>query len=304
MQIVLKIIAIAFVVLLTTDGARSNPDEFRRHWNQGKGEITGYRLTQSRYGELHQGDAVLIFVTEPFSRSKQVKLDDWEHAGSDLAPVLKLNFTRTFLTGIYPYSLMLSTFTPIDAAQSPRTLKTSMTGQEWCGHVFSQLNLRGDHYESIGFSYFESEGDTRQQLPLDFLEDELWSRIRLDPEKLPTGEFQIIPGSVISRLVHVHLKAERVKASYMEPDPKRFDPAKLRGYRLEYLSGYDRVLTIYFERAFPHGIEGWEEIYTDIGGRRLTTHAERTRTILLDYWAHHKNSDRALREQLGLSTER
>src|SRR5205823_4959911 len=112
-------------------------DQFRKYWQQGKGEITRYKLVQSRYGELHDGDAVLIFVTEPFSRSKQVKLDDWEHAGSDLVEVLKLNFTKKFVTGIYPYSLMLSIFTPVDASH---TLKTSMTGQEWCGQVFSQLN--------------------------------------------------------------------------------------------------------------------------------------------------------------------
>src|SRR5205085_4020736 len=132
-------------------------EELRKYWTQGKAEITRYKLTQSRYGELHDGEAVLIFVTEPFSRSKQVKLDDWEHAGSDAVEVLKLNFVKKFVTGVYPYSLMLSTFTPVDAAQSPRVLKTSMSAQEWCGHVFGQLNLRGNHYDSAGFSYFESE---------------------------------------------------------------------------------------------------------------------------------------------------
>ena len=50
---------------------------------------------------------------------------------------MKLNFTKKFVTGIYPYSLMFSSFTPADAS---RTLKTTMTGQEWCGEVFSQLN--------------------------------------------------------------------------------------------------------------------------------------------------------------------
>src|SRR5215210_8830124 len=184
MRTVAMFLALAFSALPEVCRAGFNPDEFRAYWNKGKGEITGYKLTQSRYGELHEGDAVLLFVTEPFSRSKQVKLDDWEHAGSDSVNVLKLNFSKKFLTGIYPYSLMLSTFTPIDSAESPRTLKTSMTGQEWCGHVFTQLNLHDDQYDCAGFSYFASEGDTRQQLPAVFLEDEVWSRIRLNPEKL------------------------------------------------------------------------------------------------------------------------
>ena len=274
--------------------------EHRAYWVQGKGEITRYKLTQSRYGELHSGDAVLIFVSEPFSRSKQVKLDDWEHAGSDAVEVLKLNFTKKFLTGIYPYSFMFSSFTPADGAP---TLKTSMAGQEWCGDVFSQLNLRGDHFDTVGFSYFESEGDTHKQLPAHFLEDELWARIRLTPTKLPTGELEIIPGSFISRLAHVPLKPERVKASYFEPDSARFDAAKIQGYRMEFQTGYNRTLDIYFERAFPHGIVAWDDTYSEFGGRRLTTTAERTKTILLDYWKHHKNSDRELRKELDLPVD-
>ncbi|MEA3188754.1 MAG: hypothetical protein QOD99_2584 [Chthoniobacter sp.] len=275
-------------------------EQHRAYWKQGKGEITSYKLTQSRYGELHTGEAVLIFVSEPFSRSKQVKLDDWEKAGSDAVEVLKLNFTKKFLTGIYPYSLMFSAFTPADG--SP-TLKTSMTGQEWCGDVFGQLNLRGDHYEVSSYSYFESAGDTQGQLPAALLEDEIWARIRLTPDKLPTGESQLIAGSFISRLVHVPLKAERVRSDYFDPDPARFDAAKIRGYRVEFLSSYERALEIYFERAFPYSIVAWEDSYSEFGKGRMTTRAERTKTIMLDYWTHHKNADRKLREQLGLSTE-
>lgn len=289
-----------WLLVLIGISTAADPAEFKKHWGQGKAEISRYALTQSRYGELHQGDAVLIFVTEPFSRSKQVKVDDWQAAGDDLVQVLKLNFTKKFLTGIYPYSLMFSTFTPIDASPS---LKTSMTGQEWCGHVFGQLNLRGDHYEAVNYSYFESEGDTRHSLPGRFLEDEIWTRLRLKPESLPVGEFEIIPGSFISRLVHVPLKVERVKAAFFDPETAKFDPAKIQGYRVEYLSGYQRVLNIYFERAFPHGIVAWDDTYPEFGGKPLTTTATRTSVLMSDYWKQHGNAGRALREQLGLSTE-
>jgi hypothetical protein len=271
----------------------------RQYWMSGKGELTRYKLTQSRYGELHAGNAVFIFVSEPFSRSEQVKLDDWAGAGVDLIQVLKLNFTKKFVTGIYPYSLMTSVFTPADVVQFPRTLKTTMSGQEWCGQVYSQLNLRGDNYESVGFSYFESEGDTRAKMPAVFLEDELWTRLRLAPQQVPTGEFEIIPGSMISRLAHLPLKAERAKGSWFDPDAARFDPAKIQGYRLEYLSGHDRVLEVYFERAFPYAISGWDETSME-GGKRLTTRADRTKTLRIDYWSRHSNADRALRDQLDL----
>ena len=58
-----------------------------------------------------------------------------------------------------------------------------------------------------------------------------------------------------------------------------------------------------FEREFPYSIIRWDEAYTDVGGKRLTTKAERTKSILIDYWKRHKNSDRALREELDLPTD-
>ena len=49
--------------------------QFASYWYQGKAEINVFDLQQSRYGEVRAGKAVLIFVTEDFSKSKQVKLD-------------------------------------------------------------------------------------------------------------------------------------------------------------------------------------------------------------------------------------
>src|SRR5438105_8601198 len=126
-SISLSLAGIAIAVCLHAEAAEDQwpSEQHRAYWTQGKAEITSYKLTQSRYGELHEGDAVLIFVSEPFSRSKQVKLDDWQSAGNDAVEVLKLNFTKKFVTGIYPYSLMFSVFTPADGS---RSLKTTMTG--------------------------------------------------------------------------------------------------------------------------------------------------------------------------------
>ena len=50
--------------------------KFSEYWYAGKAEITSYKLTQNRYGELHQGTAVNIFVTEDFLPEKQVKADN------------------------------------------------------------------------------------------------------------------------------------------------------------------------------------------------------------------------------------
>ena len=84
---------------------------FGDYWYQGKAEITSYEMEQARYGEIRKGHAVLIFVTEDFSKSKQVKLDNPQKDPEDAVKILKLNFVRKFITGIYPYSIMTSVFT-------------------------------------------------------------------------------------------------------------------------------------------------------------------------------------------------
>lgn len=110
---------------------------FDDYWYTQGAEITRYRLEQVRYGEIHEGDAVLIFVTEGFLPDKQVKANHPEYH-DQVIPILKLIFTKKFYTGIYPYSLMSSIFTPIDIIQYPHTLKVTASTQEWCGQVYSQ----------------------------------------------------------------------------------------------------------------------------------------------------------------------
>ncbi|NQZ77347.1 MAG: hypothetical protein HRT61_14775, partial [Ekhidna sp.] len=158
---------------------------FNDYWYAGNAELTSYELQQSRYGEIHSGEAVLVFVTEPFSKKKQVKLDDWRDQSPDNVSVLKLNMTKKFLTGIYPYSMMMSSFTPVSYDSYPDAIKVTTSSQEWCGHTWMQLNLEEESYRIRGFSYFETEGDVDLSVSKVLLEDELWSRLRLNPKTLP-----------------------------------------------------------------------------------------------------------------------
>ena len=103
--------------------------EFNEYWYSGKAELSSYELEQSRYGEIRKGEVVLVFVTEPFSIKKQVKLDAPQKAGKDNISVMKLNQVRKFTTGIYDYSIVSSTFTPVDLNQHPHTLKSNVSIQ-------------------------------------------------------------------------------------------------------------------------------------------------------------------------------
>ena len=185
-------------VTTSKDFAKKHTD-FRAYWHRGLAELNRYELKQSRYGELHDGEAVMVFVTEPFLSDKQVKQD----FGNDpsAVQVLKNNFYRRFYTGVYPYTIMTSTFTP--TAPGP-TIKVTQSVQEWCGHVYAQLNLNAERngYDVKSFSYFQSEADQELALAGTLVEDDLYTRIRLGPESLPTGELELLPSATYLRLTH------------------------------------------------------------------------------------------------------
>lgn len=274
--------------------SRAAGDQFGRYWYQGKAELTRYELNQARYGEMHKGEAMLIFVTEPFLPDRQVKLERGDPSKG--VTVLKLNSVRKFFTGIYPYSLMTSTFTPVSlAAKGNRTLKVASSSQEWCGQTFTQLNLRGGRYEGALRSYFEDEGDRGFGFEAAWLEDELWTRIRLAPETLPVGRVEVVPGLQYARLWHKDVRPEKAEATLRSEGREKV-------YTLDY-SAIPRKLAIRFEAAFPYRIVSWEE--TQPGGfdgsPLLTTKAVATRSLMLDYWKRHDNADAHFRKELGVT---
>jgi len=268
--------------------------QFGDHWYQGQAELSSYDLEQARYGEIHDGTAVLIFVTEDFSKSKHVKLDNPDQAGSDKVNVLKLNYTRNFNTGIYPYSMMTSVFTPVDFQRN--TLKVTTSSQEWCGHAFTQLDFDEDDYEGEIYSYFESEGsETEVDIDATWLEDEIWNLIRLNPDFLPEGNISIIPATMIQRLRHSDLEPVQAEA-------KLERAGTLSNYLLEF-TDRERTLKITFSSDFPYQIQGWEDTYSSGFGNNaqtLTTKATLKKSIMIDYWNKNNPEDEVLRQQLGL----
>lgn len=278
----------------TSNFTDSDPKEtFRNYWEAGKAEIDSYELSQVRYGENHSGSAVLIFVTEDFSKAKQVKLDRPEENEKDRAKVLKLNFVKNFVTGIYAYSMTLSVFTPIDTQSYPRSFKESMSSQEWCGNVFTQINLDRDRFRVESYSYFEQEGDRKFSLNKEWLEDELWTRLRLDPDQIPLGELILIPGLFHVRLNHKELKPQRARISKQKQNDSTV-------FTIQYLDE-ERTLKVRIQSEFPRKILAWEETFRDLNGHLLTTFATLQSTVTSDYWNQNRNEFRKLRKELGLS---
>jgi hypothetical protein len=275
------------------------PEEIKNYWYAGKAELTRYRLEQARYGEIHSGDAVLIFVTEDFLPDKQVKHEHGPSPGN-LVNVIKLNFTRHFYTGIYPYSMMTSVFTPVETKGSG-TLKVTSSTQEWCGQTYMQLNRRGDHFEGFFHSYFQAEADRDVELDTAWLEDEVWTQIRLNPEALPAGDIAIVPGLQFLRLRHKKARVEQATATLSDLKDSQLSEKPLLVYRIEY-KNLPRVLKITFEAEFPYQIIEWEEkTQSGFGEEKwLTTRAVKTNSMVTDYWTKNSLADSTYRKILGL----
>lgn len=263
--------------------------EFKKYWYSGEAEITSYELKQARYGEIRDGKAVLVYVTEPFLADKQVKADG--HNATNI-PVLKLNSTKNYVTGIYPYSIMSSSFYPVHENQ--HALKISFSAQEWCGHVYAQINNKED-FEITSHSYFENEADQHFELPKEILENEVWNKIRINPKNLPLGSVKMIPSLEYIRLSHKELKAYNAVTSLENQENTTL-------YSINYPE-LERTLTIRFSKTFPFTIAGWTEtFYSGFGKNKkeLTSSAEKIRTIKSPYWSKNGNSNLHLRDSLGL----
>ena len=62
------------------------------------------------------------------------------------------------------------------------------------------------------YSYFEKEGDKVVNIPSVHLEDDIWTRIRIDPKTLPLGGIEMIPGSFFTTLRMIDLRVEKAVA--------------------------------------------------------------------------------------------
>lgn len=259
-------------------------DVVRDFWFNGA-EINRYELSQARYGSNHPGHVELIFVTEPFLVKEQVKDESGHGASTD---VLKLNSLRTFNTGIYSYRSMTSTFRPIDLDRFPHALKSNTSVQDWCGQTFQQINRRGEAWEGRRFSYFEQEGDAQFELAEAWLEEELWLLLRLDPSRLPQGDFRAIPSALHNRLAHQTVEPQSATG-------KLHQDGKHSIYTLRY-PGQHRELAIRFDTAFPHIIRSW----TEISPQGTTTATLQDRIMNSLYWSENQPEDRVKRQKLGL----
>lgn len=264
--------------------------QYKDYWFQAA-EVSSYELTQQQYGQPRPGTAVLIYVTEPFLEKKGVKndglkiTDNEEHS----ATALKLNRMEKFLTGVYPYSLMTSVFTPYEPGYDVQPYKVTFSAQDWCGQSFYQLNQREGGLKVQWRSYFQEPGDGEVAMTDFPVEDNMWNLIRLDPTDLPQGRCLMVPSFEFNRLGHV------------PPGPQEVEgKTETKGETSTYTMTYPklgRVLAITYQTKFPHRILGWRERRS---ANAKWTEAKLKTTKIMPYWEQNKPADTKLRKELQL----
>lgn len=301
-----------FVILLLCLSASPAlaEDTFWPHWSDGKAELNGYDLIQPRYGELRHGRAVLIFVTEPFSRSKAVKVNQWNPKDPDQFTALKLNAVRKFQTGIYDYSVMTSVF--VDPAQDFAPAKVSFSSQEWCGHVFEEARFggaegtrlpSGESRRSLEAasvrinSYFEGE-TTELTLPAPASEDALFITLRglaADVLKADDTTITALPSALDRRLQHKPAAPANISIRWAMPGVTTVPAGTFPTRTATWSRGIGGECSADIELAYPHRLIGWR---CSDGEQAKLLGSER-----IPYWQTHKEGDEALLKKLGLERQ-
>ncbi len=267
-------------------------DAFHAAWDDGRAEMSGYHATVPRYGELRNGELVLVYVTEPMDRRTWIKDDDVP--APERVTVLKLNASLKFQTGIYPYSVLTSVFAPIDGYRPERfsPVKVTLTAQEWCGQVFQGVWPGDDRYVEQVFSYFASEGESRDEVPTapgTLYEDALLIQLRELDGPFASGHDwsgSIVPGLWYTRRAHHPL---RPVAASITRTRETLAGAGVHRFVLRY-GTFTRTFDV--EATGAHRVLAWRT--SDGEDVRLL------RTARLPYWQMNHGADVGHRADLGL----
>jgi hypothetical protein len=292
----LIVVALTAAVALACSATAEKERDFGAWWHDGKAELDGYTLEISRYGRTRTGHAVMVYVTEPFSESKRVKVDDAGKNPSDTFDVLKLNLVRDFQTGIYDYNTMVSTFV---RTRDFTPVKVSFSSAEWCGHVYSELLFDRDAIRGNYSSYFEGEsGAFELKQPREGItEDNLFILLRslradfLEPGQSRTVDY--LPGVFYSRLSHRPLAWTTATIARAKESTKVKVPAGSFETSMYSVTTDDgRTGTFHIEAEYPHRIVKWS-LDPDVSG-------ELTGSARLKYWELNGEGDEKYLKEIGL----
>jgi hypothetical protein len=152
-------------------------------WDDGQAEVATYDASRIVYGKARPHTARLITVYEDLTKEFYTKAD-WPYGQKPILPVLKQIYLATIPTANYDYQYMTSTF--VDRGEFGRTVKLTVSSQDWCGLTTKAFELWGNKPRMVYTSYWDGEGTGVRELGSnldDHFEEDLFLNLRALPFK-------------------------------------------------------------------------------------------------------------------------
>ncbi len=219
---------------------------FTDYWKNGKTEITKYDLKED---SISVGEGSLTFNIDYVNGVNK----------SDSIQVLHSDFRGKIQKENYDYSAMTSAYLPLNLTLRPHAMKVINSVQEPSGNSFIASSQIPKSYEIKVKNTFKEKTKEHFILERQHLEDELWTKIRMNPNDLPTGDIEIIPSFAYWQSVRKSPNIYEAKAELKEYVGTEFTGKKLQLYTLDY-PDLKRNLSIVFEGDFPFEIVGWRRV--------------------------------------------
>ena len=225
---------------------QENNKIFSDYWKNGKIETTKYELKED---SISVGEGSLTFNIDYIEGVNK----------TDSIQVLHSDFTGKIHKENYDYSAMTSTYLPLNLTLRPHAMKVINSVQEPEGNSFLALSQIPKSYEIESKNTFKEKIKEHFIVERKNLEDELWAKIRMNPNDLPTGDIEIIPSFAYWQSVRKSPNIYEAKAELKDYIGTEFTGNKLQLYTLDY-PNLKRNLSIVFESDFPFEIVGWKRV--------------------------------------------
>lgn len=220
---------------------QENNTVFQNYWKIQGIETTKFALKQD---SLIVGEATLSYSLKDFGKDQP----------NGAVHALYSNFTQKINQDNYDYSDNSMTLTPLNSLLYPHAIMVVSSSQSKDGTNFLSFKQEPKSYLFVGRNNLEPEKEIHKSTEKGNLEDEIWAKIRINPDVLPQGEIEMIPSLSYWNKIHKSPSAHEVKAelSDLEGNPK------LKIYSLDYPI-LKRKIDIIFEVNFPYQIMEFRE---------------------------------------------
>jgi hypothetical protein len=219
---------------------------FIDYWKNNKIEITKYDLKEDSISVGEGSSTFNIDYVEGVNKTDSIQ-------------TLHSDFTGKIHKENYDYSAMTSTYLPLNLTLRSHAMKVINSVQEPTGNSFLELSQIPKSYEIIAKNTFKEKTKEHFILERKNLEDELWAKIRMNPNDLPLGDIEIIPSFAYWQSTRKSPNIYEVKAELNDYAGTEFTGKKLKIYTLDY-PDLKRNLSIVFEGKFPFEIVGWKRV--------------------------------------------